>query len=97
VLAVEPVHELLISNPVKSRAPVAPALVEQVSRPLVSNHTLRGSYFSSLGLGPCEGHAYLVRDQAILMPTNVAMVVRCGRAFSGDAAARIVGDVARRT
>jgi hypothetical protein len=39
----------------------------------------------------------LVRDRAILMPTNVAVVVRCGHAFSGDAAARVVGDVGRRT
>jgi hypothetical protein len=93
VLAVEPVHELLISNPLKLRAPVAPALVEQVSRPLVGSRTL----FSSPGLGPREGHAYLVGDRAILMPTNVAVVVRCGRAFSGGAAARVVGDVGRRT
>jgi hypothetical protein len=65
VFPVEPVHELLISNPLKSRAPVALALVEQVSRPLVGSRTLRGSYFSSPGLGPREGHAYLVRDWAI--------------------------------
>jgi hypothetical protein len=97
VLAVEPVHELLISNPLKSKAPVAPALVKQVSRPLVSNRTLRGSYLSSPGLGPREGHAYLVRDRAISMPTVVAVVVHCVRTFSGDAAARIVGDVDRRT
>jgi hypothetical protein len=94
---VEPVHELLISNPLKSRALVAPAFVEQVLRPLVSNCTLRGSYFSSPGLGLREGHTYLVRDRAVLMPTNVAVVVRCGCAFSGDAAARAVGDVGRRT
>jgi hypothetical protein len=30
VLTVEPVLELLISNPLESRAPVAPALVERV-------------------------------------------------------------------
>jgi hypothetical protein len=65
VLAVEPVQELLTSNPPKSRAPVAPALVEQISRPLVDDRTLRGSYFSSPGLGPREGHAYLVRVRAI--------------------------------
>jgi hypothetical protein len=31
------------------------------------------------------------------MPTVVAMVTRCGRAFLGAAAARIVGDVGGRT
>jgi hypothetical protein len=97
VLAVELVHELLISNPLKLTAPVAAALVEPVSRPLVSNRTLRGSYFSSPGLGLREGHAYLVRDRAILMPTVVAVVVHCGCAFSGDTATRVVGDVGRRT
>jgi hypothetical protein len=65
VLAVEPVHELLISIPLESRAPVTPALAEQASRPLVSNRTLRGSDFSSPRLGLREGHAYLVRDRAI--------------------------------
>jgi hypothetical protein len=65
---VEPALELLISNPLESRAPVVPALTERVSRPLVCNRTLRGSDFLSLGLGPCEGHAYSVRDQAIKCP-----------------------------
>jgi hypothetical protein len=31
------------------------------------------------------------------MPTVVAAVVRCGRAFSGVTAARVVGDVGGRT
>jgi hypothetical protein len=66
--AVEPTLELLISNPLESRAPVVPALTERVSRPPVSNRTLRGSGFSSPGLKTCEGHAYLVRDQAIKFP-----------------------------
>jgi hypothetical protein len=96
-LAVEPVHELLISNPLESRAPVAPTLVEQVSRPLVGNCTLRGLDFSSPGLGLFEGFTYAVRSQAVLVPTLVSVVVRCGRAFSGDAAVRVVGDVGRRT
>jgi hypothetical protein len=96
VLAVEPVHELLISNPLKLRVPVAPALTERTSRPLVGNRTLRGRIFSSPGLGPREGHAYLVRDRAILIPTVLTAVVRCGRAFLGDAATRVVGDVGRR-
>jgi hypothetical protein len=38
---------------------------ERVSRPLVSNRTLRESGFSSLGLELLEGHPYLVRDRAI--------------------------------
>jgi hypothetical protein len=60
--------ELLISNPLESRAPVASALVERVSRPLVNNHALRGFDFSSPGLGLREGHAYLERDRAIKRP-----------------------------
>jgi hypothetical protein len=64
-LVVEPAHKLLISNPLESRAPVALALTEQASRPLVDNRTLRGPDFSSPELGPREGHAYLVRDQTI--------------------------------
>jgi hypothetical protein len=64
----EPALELLISNPPDSRALVVPALTERVSRPPVSNRTLQGSGFSSPGLRPCEGHAYLVRDQAIKCP-----------------------------
>jgi hypothetical protein len=89
----KPALELLISNPLESRAPVAPAPIERVLGPLVGNRTLRGSDFSSPGLGPCGGHTYLVRDQAVLMPTVVAAVVRRGRAFLGDATARVVGDV----
>jgi hypothetical protein len=76
---------------------VAPAFVERVLRPLLGNGTLRGSKFWSPGLGLFEGFAYAVRSQAVLMPIVVAVVVRCGRAFSGDAAARVVGDVGRRT
>jgi hypothetical protein len=58
-------HEPLISNPRELRAPVAPTLAEWASRPLVENCTLGGSGFSSLALGPLEGHPYLVRDRAI--------------------------------
>jgi hypothetical protein len=64
-LAVEPAHELLIRNPLESRAPVVLALAEWALRPLVGSYTLRGSDFLSPGLGLLEGHAYLVRDQAI--------------------------------
>jgi hypothetical protein len=69
-LAAEPDFKLLISNPLESRASVAPALVERVSRPMVSNRTLRGSDFSIPGLGPREGHAYLLRDRAIKCPQS---------------------------
>jgi hypothetical protein len=44
-----------------------------------------------------EGFAYAVRSHAVLMPTAVAVVVRCGRAISGDPAACVMGDVGRRT
>jgi hypothetical protein len=88
----KPILELLISNPLESRAPVAP-VTERVSGPLVGNRILQGSGLSSLGLGLCGGHPYLVRDQAVSMPTVVATVVRRGRAFSDDAAACVVGDV----
>jgi hypothetical protein len=40
---------------------MAPALIGRISSPLVSNHTLRGSDFSSPELGTREGHAYFVR------------------------------------
>jgi hypothetical protein len=42
---VELTLELLISNPLNLRAPMAPTLDEWGLRPLVSNHTLRGSDF----------------------------------------------------
>jgi hypothetical protein len=69
-LAVRLALELLISNPLESRAPVAPALAERVLRPLVGNRTLQGSDFSSPRLGPCKGHSYLVRDWAIKCPQS---------------------------
>jgi hypothetical protein len=40
-----------------------------------------------------RGSHLLGKDQAILMPTVVDAVVRRGCAFSGDATARVVGDV----
>jgi hypothetical protein len=63
--AAEPALELLISNTLYSRAPVAPALTERVSRPLVGNRTLRGSGLSSPWLGPRDGYTYLVRNRVI--------------------------------
>jgi hypothetical protein len=44
---------------------VALVHAERASRPLVGNRTLRESGFSSMGLGPLEGHPYSVRDRAI--------------------------------
>jgi hypothetical protein len=76
---------------------VAPTLAERALRPLVGNCTLQRFEFLSPGLGPFEGFAYAARSQTVLMPTVVAVVVRCGRAFSGDATARVVGHVGRRT
>jgi hypothetical protein len=96
-LAAKPTLELLISNPLESRAPVAPALTKRAPGPLVGNRTLQGSSLPSVGLGPCGGHPHSVRDRAVLMPTVVATVVRRGRIFSDDAPARVVGDVEVRT
>jgi hypothetical protein len=78
---VEPTLELLIGNPLESRAPVAPALTERVSKPLVSNRTLRGSGFSSLGLGPCKGRAYLVKDQVVKCPQSWLQSCAAGAPF----------------
>jgi hypothetical protein len=43
--AVEPTLELLISNPPDSGALAVPTLTEWDSRPLVNDHTIRGSVF----------------------------------------------------
>jgi hypothetical protein len=80
-LAVKPAPELLISNPLESRAPVVPAFVERVSRPLVGNRTLRGSEFSSPRLGPRKGHTYLVRDRAIKCPQSWLQLRAAGAPF----------------
>jgi hypothetical protein len=48
---VEPALELLISNPLESRALVAPTLTERVSRPMVSNVPFEGLFFRALGSG----------------------------------------------
>jgi hypothetical protein len=63
--AAEPALELLICNPLDSRAHVAPALTEQVLRPLVSNRTLRGSGLSSPWLGLRGSYTYSVRNRVI--------------------------------
>jgi hypothetical protein len=91
--AVEPALKLLISNPLDSRGPVAPALTERVSRPLVSNHTLRGLGLSSPWARVAWPLHLLGKEPSHLMTAVVAAVVRCGRAFSGSATTRIVGNV----
>jgi hypothetical protein len=60
---------------------MAPALIVQVSGPLVGNLTLRGSNFSSPGLGPRGGHAYLVRDQTIKCPQSWLHLRAAGAPF----------------
>jgi hypothetical protein len=78
-LAAEPALEL--SNPLESMVPVVPSLTERVLRPLVSNRTLRGFDFSSPGLGPREGHAYLVRDRAIKCPQSWLQLCAAAASF----------------
>jgi hypothetical protein len=60
-----PALEPLISRFRRSRALVAPVYFELASRPLVGNHTLRGSVLFEPRLGPLEVLPYLVRDRAI--------------------------------
>jgi hypothetical protein len=69
-LATEPILELLISNPLDSRAFVALTLAERDLRPLVSNRTLRRSGFSSPWLMPRGGYPYSVRNRAIKWPQS---------------------------
>jgi hypothetical protein len=90
VLVLEP----LIS---RSRAPVAPVYLEQASRPLVGNRTLRGSVLSESGARAARGSSLLGKGPGHLMPVVTAVAMRCGRAFSGAAATRVVGGVGRRT
>jgi hypothetical protein len=66
--------------------------INRVSRPLVSNRTLRGSDFSSPGLGPREGHAYLVRDWAIKCPQLWLQSCAAGAPFQAGQPC-VVGDV----
>jgi hypothetical protein len=71
--------------------------VERVSRSLVGNRTLRGLGYSSLGLGPLGGSSLLGKGPGHLMLAVASTGSRRGRAFSGAAAARVVGVVVRRT
>jgi hypothetical protein len=90
VLVLEP----LIS---RSRAPVAPVYLGQASRPMVSIRTLRGSVLFEPGARAARGSSLLGKGQGHLIPTVAAIVTRRGRAFSGVAAARVVGGVGKRT
>jgi hypothetical protein len=90
VLVLEP----LIS---RSRAPVVPVYLVQASRPPVGIRTLRGSVLFEPGARAARGSSLLDKGQGRLMPAVVAKVTCCGRAFSGTAAARVVGGVGRRT
>jgi hypothetical protein len=84
---------MLISKLHRSRAPVAPVYFEQASRPLVGNCTLQGSVLSEPGARAARGSSLLGKGPSHLMPAVAAVPRRCGRAFSGAAAARVVGGV----
>jgi hypothetical protein len=82
-LAAKPALELLISNPLDSRVPVPPTLAKRGLEHWFVCAPFEGQIFWSLWLGPFEGLAYSVRDQAILMPKVEVSVVRRNRAHSG--------------
>jgi hypothetical protein len=92
-----PALEPLIRKICRSRAPVAPVYFKQASGPLVGNRTLRGSVLSEPGARAARGSSLLGKGPGHLMPAVAATVMRCGRAFSGTAAARVVGGVGRWT
>jgi hypothetical protein len=56
-----------------------------------------GPTYLSQGLGPLRGSSLLGKGQGHLMPGVAAVASLCGRAFSGAAAAHVVGGVGRRT
>jgi hypothetical protein len=76
---------------------VAPVYFEQASRPLVGNRSLRGSVLSEPRARAARGSSLLGKGPGHLMPVVAAAVRRCGRAFSGAAAARVVGGAGKRT
>jgi hypothetical protein len=76
---------------------VAPVYFEWASRPLVGIRTLRGSVFPEPGARATRGSSLLGKGPGRLMPAVAAIVMRCGRAFSGAAAARAMGGVGRWT
>jgi hypothetical protein len=91
-----PVLKLLISSFCESRVLVAPVYFKWVSRPLVGVRTLRGSRLFEPGARATRGSLLLGKGQGHLMPAVTAIVTHRGRAFSGAAAARVVGGVGRR-
>jgi hypothetical protein len=70
---------------------MAPIQFERASRTLVDIRTLRGSIIFELGARAARGSSLLGKGPGHLMPVVAAIVTRGGRAFSGAAAARIVG------
>jgi hypothetical protein len=91
-----PALELLISSFRRSRAPVAPVYFKRASRPLIGVLTLRGLHLFEPGARAARGSLLLGKGQGHLMLAVAAIVTSRGRAFSGAAAARIVGGVGRR-
>jgi hypothetical protein len=75
---------------------VEPVYLEQASRPLVGVRTLRGSVLFEPRARAARGSSLLGKGQGHLMPAVAAIVMRRGHAFSGAAAARVVGGVGRR-
>jgi hypothetical protein len=92
-----PVLEPLITSFCESRAHVAPVYFKRASRPLVSVRTLRESHLFEPVARAARGSSLIGKGQGHLMPAVAAVVSRRGHAFSGAAAARVVGGVGRRT
>jgi hypothetical protein len=76
---------------------VVPVYFEQALRPLVGNCTLRRSVLSEPGARATRGSSLRGKGPGHLMSAVAAAIRCCGRAFSGAAAARVVGGVGRRT
>jgi hypothetical protein len=91
-----PVLEPLISSFCESRAPVAHIYFKRASRPLVGVRTLRGSHLFEPGARAARGSLLFGKGHGHLMPAVAATASRRGRAFSGTAAAQVVGGVGRR-
>jgi hypothetical protein len=70
---------------------------ERASRPLVGNCTLRESGFFEPGARAARGSSLLDKEPGHLMRAATATTLRCGRAFSGAAVTRVMGDVGGRT
>jgi hypothetical protein len=74
---------------------MVPVYFERASRPLVGVRTLRGSVLFELGARAARGPSLIGKGPGHLMPAVAAIARRRGRAFSGAAAARVVGGVGR--